>query len=54
MGDPWIEKQNIRIMKLQHIVKQFANYTFIQMNPHDTKVSQNNMYKTGGSIRVEY
>jgi hypothetical protein len=30
MGDPWIEKQNIRIMKLQHIVKQFANYTLYE------------------------
>ena len=23
------------------------------MNPHDTKVSQNNMYKTGGSMGIE-
>jgi hypothetical protein len=23
------------------------------MNPHDTKVSQNNIYKTGGSIGFE-
>ncbi len=23
------------------------------MNPHDTKVSQNNIYKTGGSMGIE-
>ncbi len=23
------------------------------MNPHDTKVSKNNMYKTGGSMGIE-
>jgi hypothetical protein len=30
MGDPWIQKQIIRIMKLQHIVKQFTDYTLYE------------------------
>ncbi len=30
----------------------FFDQLFI-MNPHDTKVSQNNIYKTGGSIGLE-